>query len=44
MRATYWRMGKPFARYNLGGDGENAEALRLMAWVTADMGWDWRLG
>lgn len=43
MRATYFRGGKPFAVYNLCGESENAELLRLMAWSTACAGWDWRV-
>lgn len=41
MTAIYYRHGRDFATYNLNGDGPNAEALRLMAWRTAEMGWEW---
>lgn len=37
----YRRHGMDFAVYRLDGKGEHAEALRLMAWVTAESGWDW---
>jgi hypothetical protein len=39
--ARYRRHGMDFATYNLSGEGVNAEALRLMAWRTAELGWEW---
>ena len=41
MLATYVRNGMDFCLYRLDGDGKNAEALRLMAWTTAALGWKW---
>lgn len=43
MKARYYRNGRVFATYRLDGDSENAQALRLMAWVMAGEGWDWRI-
>jgi hypothetical protein len=41
MTARYIRHGHDFCLYRLDGDSKDAQALRLMAWVTASNGWVW---
>jgi hypothetical protein len=44
MLASYYLYGPvPRCTYRLDGEGPNAEAMRLMAWVTAENGWKWRI-
>lgn len=41
MKAIYKRQGVEFAAYVLDGTCANAEAIRVMVWSTAGLGWDW---